>query len=463
VPPGIWTFFSGLLLMAVAGALFFFDLGARVLATNDETRFPLLARDILARGEWLLLQLNGRVYLNKPPLYAWLVALASWPRGVVTQTTAALPSLLAAVGLVVLTAWLGRRLFDPAAGFIAGLVATTMYGVFTLARVPMPDMLLCLAFTGAVAAFVATGAGDGRAAPVGFYALVGLAFWSKGPAGLLPLAVVIVYALAARDRRSLARLVSAPGIALLVLLVAAWWRVGAAAGREAFTEGVVQGDMLRWYLPAGGARWRVLTEPVAQTVTVLLPWVVLLPVAVASAVRSRGTDSQRWRRTLLLLVWAVVVLVAIGASREQRMRYYLPLCPPVAVLIGAWWSALPARRRGAVFAAAWLLVGASLVGLERRWTARANAATDLTELATARQRAPRPLYAVETPELVLAFYLDAPVVRLPAGPRLDEQLARARDGYLVIADRTLPGDASRPRPVAAGLIAGRRFSVFGPE
>ena len=69
-PPSIWTFFSGLLLLAVSGALFFFDVGARVLATNDETRFPLLARDILARSEWLLPQLNGRVYLNKPPLCA---------------------------------------------------------------------------------------------------------------------------------------------------------------------------------------------------------------------------------------------------------------------------------------------------------------------------------------------------------------------------------------------------------
>ncbi len=454
---------SGLLL-PVAGALFFFDLGARVLATNDETRFPLLARDILARGEWLLPQLNGRVYLNKPPLYAWLVALASWPRGAVTQTTAALPSLLAAAGLVVLTAWLGRRLFDPAAGLAAGLVAATMYGVFTLARVPMPDMLLCLAFTGAVATFVAADARGGRGAVVAFYALVGVAFWSKGPAGLLPLAVIIVYALAARDRETLARLVSAPGIALLALLVAAWWRLGAAAGREAFTEGVVQGDMLRWYLPSGGGSRRLLTEPLAQAATVLLPWVALLPAAVASAVRGRARDGERWRRTLLLLGWAAVVFVAIGASREQRMRYYLPLCPPVAVLIGAWWSARPWRRRAAAFAAAWLLVAGSLVALERRWTAGANAATDLAGLTAARQRLAAPLYAVETPELVLAFYLDAPVVRLSGAERLDEQLARARGGYLVVADRMLrDAEASRPRPVAAGRIGGRRFTVFGPE
>jgi hypothetical protein len=40
-------------LLSVAGALLFFDFGVRVLASNDETRFPMLARHILASGHWL--------------------------------------------------------------------------------------------------------------------------------------------------------------------------------------------------------------------------------------------------------------------------------------------------------------------------------------------------------------------------------------------------------------------------
>src|ERR1700730_19293245 len=78
-------------LMALSAALLFFDSGAHVLSTNDETRFPLMARDILARGHWLLPEINGAPMLNKPPLHAWLIALAAWPTGSVTQRTAALP------------------------------------------------------------------------------------------------------------------------------------------------------------------------------------------------------------------------------------------------------------------------------------------------------------------------------------------------------------------------------------
>ena len=130
--------------------------------------------------------------------------------------------------------------------------------------------------------------------------------------------------------------VSVPGILLLLLSIAAWWLLGLGAGRQAFTEGVVRTDMLGWYLRSGGMSWRALTEPFAQTVTVLLPWTVVLPLAIWGALRAQPTDPEQSRPARLLLIWAGVVFVAIGASLQQRMRYYLPLCPPVAILIAAW-------------------------------------------------------------------------------------------------------------------------------
>src|SRR6266403_856153 len=90
--------FGGLvvLLLGVRATLLFFDLGSRVLSTNDEARFPMQARDILSEGHWLLPRLDGIPHLNKPP-HAWLIALASWPTGAVTPCTASLPSVLSAL------------------------------------------------------------------------------------------------------------------------------------------------------------------------------------------------------------------------------------------------------------------------------------------------------------------------------------------------------------------------------
>ena len=61
------------------------DLGRRILTTNDEARFPLLAQDILTRGDWLFPVLNGTVYHNKPILLAWLIAHALWKRKILVK------------------------------------------------------------------------------------------------------------------------------------------------------------------------------------------------------------------------------------------------------------------------------------------------------------------------------------------------------------------------------------------
>src|SRR5262249_60939157 len=92
------------------------DLGRRILTTNDEARFPLLAQDILTRGDWLFPILNGIVYHNKPILLAWLIALVSWPVGYVTQFTAVIPSAGAAVPTPPGVLAPGRRVFGGPPG-----------------------------------------------------------------------------------------------------------------------------------------------------------------------------------------------------------------------------------------------------------------------------------------------------------------------------------------------------------
>src|SRR5207244_11548194 len=144
------------LLLAVSVVILSFNFGSRLLLTNDDTRFPVMARDVLAHGHWLLPALpDGQPHLAKPPLVVWLLTLASWPTGSVSVRTAVLPSLLEALGVVLVTYWIGRRLFTPNVGLAGGLVTFTTVGVFSLAHSAMPDMALLLALTSAMAAYVA--------------------------------------------------------------------------------------------------------------------------------------------------------------------------------------------------------------------------------------------------------------------------------------------------------------------
>src|SRR5438105_7110381 len=169
------------LLLGVFILLLSFNFSSRQLLTNDDTRFPVMARDVLTNGHWLVPALqDGRPHLAKPPLVVWLMTLASWPAGAVSAKTAILPSLLEAVGVVLVTAWIGRRLFDAGVGVVAGLVVLTTVGVFSFAHSAMPDMALLLALTGAMAAYVRWETGGTCADLVAFYALVGIACLTTG-------------------------------------------------------------------------------------------------------------------------------------------------------------------------------------------------------------------------------------------------------------------------------------------
>ena len=72
----------GVLLLALIVAAV--PAGRRPFWSSDEARFALLAQDVLDRGQWLVAEVRGETYLNKPQLFFWAVALASLPFGRVT-------------------------------------------------------------------------------------------------------------------------------------------------------------------------------------------------------------------------------------------------------------------------------------------------------------------------------------------------------------------------------------------
>src|SRR5262249_20562460 len=210
---------GGALVGVLGAAVLTYNFGSRLLITNDDTRFPLLARDALTNGHWLVPAMpDGRPHIVKPPLAAWLIALASWSEGHVSARTAVLPSLLAAIGVVLLTYWLGRRLFGASAGVAAGLTVATMVGIYTMAHSPMPDMLQLLAGVGAIALYVGSGFGVAPTMLVLFYAVIGLGSLAKGAPGFVPLAVAVLDAVIADRLAGLQRLVSLPGGGVLAAL-----------------------------------------------------------------------------------------------------------------------------------------------------------------------------------------------------------------------------------------------------
>src|SRR5262249_10333339 len=185
------------------------------------------------------------------------------------------------IGVVLLTYWLGRRLFDADTGVEAGLTVATTLGLDHMAHSSMLDMVQLVAGTGAIAMYVASGFGARGGPLVAFYAVVGLGSLAKGAAGLISLAIVLVHALVTFGAGGLKRLASIPGCLALLALAVPWWVAAAVAGgREQFVQDFAFNDQLLYYFTRDLWNWRGLVLAIILARSVLGPWAVLFPFAI---------------------------------------------------------------------------------------------------------------------------------------------------------------------------------------
>ncbi|HYR73288.1 MAG TPA: glycosyltransferase family 39 protein, partial [Candidatus Acidoferrum sp.] len=207
------------LLLLSALAVFALPVGRRPLANQDEARFALLAREAVESHHWLLPRVRGVIYLNKPPLYFWTVALLAKPFGVVNEVTAPLASVLAALAALLAVIALGRRLWGGSVGLAAALVLATAPFFYFMSHQVFSDMMMTAWLAWALY-FLLTA----RLAPaplprlVGFYLCVAGALATKGPAALMALGAALAVVLVEDGwRRGLRWLRLPVGIGILAL------------------------------------------------------------------------------------------------------------------------------------------------------------------------------------------------------------------------------------------------------
>ena len=314
------------LLLVSALAVFALPLGRRPLANQDEARFAILAREAVEHGNWLLPRVRGVIYLNKPPLYFWTVALLATPFGVVNDATAPLASLLAALATLLAVIALGRRLWDGDVGLAAGLVLATAPFFYFMSHQVFSDMLMTAWLAWALY-FLLTARLADTPGPrlVGFYLCVAGALASKGPAALLALLAALAVVLAEDGVGRGLRWLRLPlGLGILALVSLPWLLPYVLQTERSYVGGVVVGHYGDWYFrEKAGSRLKELGDNLGR----FLPWTLMLPAAFWWWWRDREP------RRRALVIWTVVIAVAVSLSGEQRARYFLPVLPPLSLLV----------------------------------------------------------------------------------------------------------------------------------
>jgi len=304
------------------------------LMEPDEGRHAEIAREMVATGHLLTPRLHGKPYYDKPPAFHWLVAasLATFGPGAMA---ARLPSLLAALWTVLITAWWASRAWGPATGRLAALLLSSTVLLMAMARWTVVDMLFTASLSTAFACLGCWLLDPGRRprTPWPFYFTVGVATLVKGPAAIvlgggLALACVALFG----GTTMLRRLRPVRG-GLLTLAVATPWYLAAWLAEPEYIETFLFTHNLGRYAFAGAVghqqpwTYYLLALPLA-----LLPWIFYLPDALAGQVLARG----RKKAAVFAALWAAVVVGFFLPSSTRLVTYMLPAFPPLAALTAAW-------------------------------------------------------------------------------------------------------------------------------
>ncbi len=285
----------------------------------------LLARDILDSGRWLIPDLRGEPYLNKPQLFFWSVAVASLPGGEVTERTAALPAVLSSIATVAAVFAIGALTWGVGAGALAALVLTSTIGFFAIGHHGQSDVMVTAWTWWALYSLLRARRAGYAALPLGaFYACVAGAIMSKGPMGLLGLAAGFAAVAIVDGWRDTVRLRPALGLVVLVVLLAPWYGTYLVGHGSSFVGDTVVGHYGSWAFRRGAlARIESL-----WVLAYALPWTIFL-VGAATWWR-RLADAER----RLIAVWTLSIWLLVGLSGIHRARYLIPIYPGLALLVG---------------------------------------------------------------------------------------------------------------------------------
>jgi 4-amino-4-deoxy-L-arabinose transferase-like glycosyltransferase len=362
---------TSLLLLALLVAVqTVFTLDLRQLWFSDEVRHADALVNMLSSQDWkgwVVLELNGQIYPDKPPVYFWFLGLISMALGGVSTSVFFIATALSGLFLLGMVLAASKTMLETRrTGLAAGLVLLS--NPFFLALIHYSRM--DLAFAGLITAshvllFKALSQNRSFGAALGAFALAGAACLVKGPLGAgFPLITLLAYTLWTGRFARLFRLDMLAGLLVLAAIPGAWLTAAWFAAGQSFIDNILHTQIYARALDTWHHRepfWYYL----AVLPAVFLPWTLVVFALPISRLFKKRFWSDMWQNRkahsprTFLWTWLIAGFILISAVSIKIPVYLLPLLPPLALLTGNWLQTTTPRRRTRV----WLFMGLAFLGL----------------------------------------------------------------------------------------------------
>jgi 4-amino-4-deoxy-L-arabinose transferase-like glycosyltransferase len=311
---------------------------------RDEARFAQATKQMLESGQYIDIHFQDEVRYKKPVGIYWLQAAAvkageavGIPHARTTIWLYRLPSLIGAIGAVLLIYWTALAFLPRRAALLAALMMASSVLLGVEARLAKTDavlLLTCMAAMGAMARIYLTSRRTpdltiGWRLPAILWTALAAGVLIKGPLILMFIALTaLTLSIADRSGRWIRKLRPFAGLVWLLVLVLPWFVAIVMKSGASFFEHSVGEDMLAKVF--GGQE----AHGAPPGLYFVLFWVTFWPGSILAGLAApRIWQARREPGARFLLAWLIPSWAVFEAVITKLPHYVLPLYPAIAILI----------------------------------------------------------------------------------------------------------------------------------
>lgn len=350
------------LLLGLCVIFLFWGLNFYPLLDVDETRYAIMSRDLAHSKDWNLLLLNSIPFLEKPPLYFWMVAASIKLFGNFSGFAVRFPIALISSFLIFFTYIFGKKILSRKFGLLSAIILLTSVFFLILSHVAILDMVLtvCIA-SGLYCAFLSFYSTDKykKYCWWGFWTFAGLGFLAKGILAIaIPAVIVLIYCFLTKQLKEFFRPLHIFVGLLIFLLISMPWHVVMFKdyGWEFINEYFVKHHFARLLNSEGLGRKHGFFYFIPIFIVAFMPWTFIFLTTTYNGLkrlveRFKNTTGNLCSRIILSLeardnkqelllfssIYFIIVFGVMSVSSTKLPTYILPALPAAALITGYFW------------------------------------------------------------------------------------------------------------------------------
>jgi len=299
----------------------------------DEPQVAGVCAEMAYQKDFIVPRLNGRPFLEKPPLYYALGAIS----GTVFGEDQDLSYRLVSIFFACLTLFITLRMVSMRSGIMSGLLASgvlaSSWGFFRLARWIQVDMSLVFSVTLAMFAYMKLSEKSMQRHSMLMGLGIGLSFMAKGFVGPAIIAAAVLTDIMRQRSFSIIKRIRPLWILAIMLVTVLPW-VLALYGRGGFPflrEVIVVNNLMRFTGAPEGAALGHMHGPFFYLRSFplnFLPWSFAFVPALVSSLRKPKDNPY--------LPWLIGPFLLLSIASAKRSLYLMPLFPACSCMTALW-------------------------------------------------------------------------------------------------------------------------------